>query len=230
MKSVRCAVIIPAFNEENGVGQVIQEIPKNQVYEIIVVNNASTDNTEKVAQQHGATVLRESTPGYGRACLKGIDYLRKSESKPDIVVFLDADHSDYPEEMSTLIQPILDDRADLVIGSRALGNKERGSMTPQQIFGNWLATRLLRILYNVTFTDLGPFRAIRFDKLIALDMQDKTYGWTVEMQLKAAKMGLRCTEVPVKYRKRIGFSKISGTVKGTVLAGYKIITTIFKYL
>jgi glycosyltransferase involved in cell wall biosynthesis len=230
LQSFRCAVIIPAFNEENGVGQVIQEIPKDLVKEIIVVNNASTDDTEKIATQNGATVLREPTPGYGRACLKGIDYLRKSETQPDIVIFLDADHSDYPEEMSTLIQPILDDRADLVIGSRALGNKEQGSMTPQQIFGNWLATRLLRILYNVKFTDLGPFRAIRFDKLIALDMQDKTYGWTVEMQLKAAKLGLRCVEVPVRYRRRIGFSKISGTVKGTVMAGYKIITTIFKYL
>ncbi len=227
---MRCVVVIPAFNEENGVGQVIQEIPKDLVQEIIVVNNASTDNTEKNAKQNGAIVLREPTPGYGRACLKGIDYLRKSATQPDIVIFLDADHSDYPEEMSALIQPILDDLADLVIGSRALGNKEQGSMTPQQIFGNWLATRLLKILYNVKFTDLGPFRAIRFDKLIALDMQDKTYGWTVEMQLKAAKLGLRCTEVPVRYRKRIGFSKISGTVKGTVMAGYKIITTIFRYL
>jgi glycosyltransferase involved in cell wall biosynthesis len=230
LKSIRCVVIIPAFNEENGVGQVIQEIPKDLVREIIVVNNASTDNTEKIAKQNGATVLREPTPGYGRACLKGIEYLRKSESKPNIVIFLDADHSDYPEEISTLIQPISDDRADLVIGSRALGSKEQGSMTPQQVFGNWLATRLLRILYNVKFTDLGPFRAIRFDKLLEMDMQDKTYGWTVEMQLKAAKLGYRCVEVPVKYRKRIGFSKISGTVKGTVMAGYKILFTIFKYL
>lgn len=223
-------MIIPAFNEENGVGQVIQEIPKDLVEEIIVVNNASTDATEKIALQNGATVLHEPTPGYGRACLKGIDYLKKSELKPDIVIFLDADHSDYPNEMLTLIQPILDNRADLVIGSRALGNKEQGSMTPQQIFGNWLATRLLRILYGVTFTDLGPFRAVRFMKLIEMEMQDKTYGWTVEMQLKAAKLGFKCLEVPVKYRRRIGFSKISGTVKGTVLAGYKIITTIFKYL
>jgi glycosyltransferase involved in cell wall biosynthesis len=230
LKSICCSVIIPAFNEENGVGQVIQEIPKDLINEIIVVNNASTDNTEKIARQNGAIVLHEPTPGYGRACLKGIEYLKNSVDQPEVVVFLDADHSDYPEEMLTLIKPILENKADLVIGSRALGNKEQGSMTPQQIFGNWLATRLLRILYGVTFTDLGPFRAIRFDKLIALDMQDKTYGWTVEMQLKAAKMGFRCTEVPVKYRKRIGFSKISGTVKGTVMAGYKIITTIFKYL
>lgn len=222
-------VIIPAFNEENGVGQVIQEIPKNLVTEIIVVNNASTDNTEEIAKQNGATVLREPISGYGRSCLKGIEYLKASENKPDIVVFLDADHSDFPEEIPELIKPILASGVDLVIGSRALGNKEKGSMTPQQIFGNWLATRLLKIIYNVKFTDLGPFRAIKFTKLLELDMQDKTYGWTVEMQLKAAKMGFNCIEVPVRYRKRVGFSKISGTVKGTVLAGYKILYTIFKY-
>lgn len=211
-------------------GQVIQEIPKKLVSEIVVVNNASTDSTERVAKQHGATVLHEPTPGYGRACLKGIDYLRQLANPPDIIVFLDADHSDYPQELIKLIEPIQRDGVDLVIGSRALGTKERGSMTPQQIFGNWLATRLLKLLYGVKFTDLGPFRAIRFSKLIELNMQDKTYGWTVEMQLKAAKLGMACVEVPVGYRKRIGFSKISGTVKGTILAGYKIITTIFRYL
>lgn len=223
-------VVIPAFNEENGVGQVVNEIPKQLVTEIIVVNNNSNDKTSEVAKAAGAIVLDEPKAGYGRACLKGMDYLTKIQDKTDIVVFLDADHSDYPEEMTMLIQPILDDKADLVIGSRALGNKERGSMTPQQIFGNWLATRLLKLFYNVTFTDLGPFRAIRYDKLLELNMQDKTYGWTVEMQVKAAKQKMRCTELPVRYRKRIGYSKVSGTVKGTVLAGYKIITTIFKYI
>ncbi len=222
-------VIIPAFNEENGVGQVIAEIPKHLVSEIIVVNNASTDKTVHVATSAGATVLHESISGYGRACLKGIDYLKSSDSKPDIVVFLDADHSDHPEEMEQIIRPILDQEADLVIGSRSLGNMEKGSMTPQQVFGNWLATRLLKLFYGVTFTDLGPFRAITYSRLIELDMQDKTYGWTVEMQLKAAKSGFRCVEVPVRYRKRIGFSKISGTVKGTVMAGYKILYTIFRY-
>jgi glycosyltransferase involved in cell wall biosynthesis len=227
---VHISVIIPAFNEENGVGNVIAEIPKDLVSEIIVVNNASTDDTERIAKEAGATVLREPTPGYGRACLKGIDYLKSAQPQPDIVVFLDADYSDYPEEIRQLINPILFDDVDLVIGSRALGKKERGSMTPQQIFGNWLATRLLKLFYGVKFTDLGPFRAIRFSSLLALDMQDKTYGWTVEMQLKAAKKKMRCVEVPVQYRKRIGFSKISGTIKGTVLAGYKIITTIFKYV
>ncbi|MCX8491390.1 MAG: glycosyltransferase family 2 protein [Cyclobacteriaceae bacterium] len=227
---LKIKIIIPAFNEENGLGQVIQEIPKGVVDEIIVVNNASTDNTEVIAREEGATVLHETTPGYGRACLKGIQHIKNSVSKPDIIVFLDADHSDYPEEIIQLIQPILENKADLVIGSRALGNKEKGSMTPQQIFGNWLATRLLKLLYNVRFTDLGPFRAIQFDKLLELDMQDKTYGWTVEMQLKAAKKGLKCVEIPVKYRRRIGVSKISGTVKGTLMAGYKILFTIFKYL
>ncbi len=223
-------VIIPAFNEENGVGEVVKEIPKGIVAEVIVVNNNSNDNTKEVAQQAGATVLDEKVPGYGRACLKGMDYLKTNTVKTDIIVFLDADHSDYPEEMNMLIQPILDDKADLVIGSRALGNKERGSMTPQQIFGNWLATHLIKLFYNVSFTDLGPFRAIRYDKLLALNMQDKNYGWTVEMQVKAAKQKMRCLEIPVRYRKRIGYSKVSGTVKGTVLAGYKIITTIFKYI
>ena len=224
------SVIIPAFNEENGIGQVIQEIPKGIVHEIILVNNASTDYTGQVAAKAGATVLNEPVPGYGRACLKGIEYLKLSDQKPDIVVFLDADHSDYPEEIAQVIKPILDLRADLVIGSRALGTKEKGSMTPQQIFGNWLATRLLKLFYGVKFTDLGPFRAITYEKLLGLNMQDKTFGWTVEMQLKAAKSGLRCVEVPVRYRRRIGFSKISGTVKGTVMAGYKILYTIFKYL
>ncbi len=222
-------VIIPAFNEENGIGHVIREIPRSIVEEIIVVNNASTDRTEQVAKEAGATVLRELVPGYGRACLKGIEYAQHSIPQPDIVIFLDADHSDYPEEIPDLIKPILELDVDLVIGSRALGNKEKGSMTPQQVFGNWLATRLLKIIYNVKFTDLGPFRAIKFTRLLDLGMTDKTYGWTVEMQLKAAKLGLKCVEVPVRYRKRIGFSKISGTLKGTVMAGYKILYTIFKY-
>ena len=223
-------VIIPAFNEENGVGEVISEIPRELVNEIIVVNNASTDETARIAKRAGATVLNEPVRGYGRACLKGIDYIKQSDPRPDIVVFIDADHSDYPEEITELINPILSGNVDLVIGSRSLGRKEKGSMTPQQIFGNWLATRLLAIFYNARFTDLGPFRAIRLDSLLQLDMKDKTYGWTVEMQLKAAKKKMAWTEVPVRYRKRIGFSKISGTLKGTLMAGYKIIATIIRYL
>jgi len=225
-------VIIPAFNEENSIAKVIGDIPKGLVSDIIVVDNNSADNTFAVATRAGATALKEPRQGYGQACLTGIAYaLNKSTlNRPDILVFLDGDYSDYPEEMTKLVQPILEEKADLVIGSRALGKREKGAMLPQQVFGNWLATTLLRLLYGVQFTDLGPFRAIRTEKLVALHMQDRTYGWTVEMQLKAAKQKLRCIEVPVTYRKRIGFSKISGTVKGTFLAGYKIILTIFKYL
>ena len=223
-------VIIPAFNEERSIAKVIQEIPENLITEIIVVNNASTDRTAEVARNAKATVLHEPQPGYGNACLKGIDYCKKQNPRPDIVVFLDGDYSDYPEEMGALVKPIIENKADVVIGSRALGNREKGSMTSQQIFGNWLATRLLKLFFKVRFTDLGPFRAIRFSSLLGLNMQDKTYGWTVEMQLKSAKQRLRCLEIPVRYRKRIGVSKISGTVKGTIMAGYKIIYTLFKYL
>lgn len=226
----RIKVIIPAFNEQNAVGKVIRELPADWVSEVVVVNNASTDKTEKVAAEAGATVLHEPVKGYGRACLRGINYINQQEMKPDIVVFIDADYSDYPNELNEVVKPIIDENYDFVIGSRALGNRESGSMTFPQIFGNWLATGLLKIFYSVNFTDLGPFRAIKYEKLIALNMQDKTYGWTVEMQLKAAKNGLKCTEVPVSYRKRIGFSKISGTVKGTFMAGYKILATIFKHL
>ena len=224
-------VIIPAFNEQNAVCHVLAEIPKNLVAETVVVNNGSTDDTSEQALSCGATVLDEPRKGYGYACLKGIDYLKnKPIETSDIVVFIDADHADYPSEMTKLVEPIMENKADLVIGSRARGTKERGAMTPQQVFGNWLATSLLKILYHVDFTDLGPFRAIRFDKLISIQMKDKTYGWTVEMQLKAAKNGLHCLEVPVNYRRRIGKSKVSGTVKGTFMAGYKIIWTIIKYL
>lgn len=224
-------VIIPAYNEAESVGLVVQAIPKDLVSEVIVVNNNSRDETANVARQAGATVLDEPRQGYGHACLKGMDYLARLpiEQQPDMVVFIDADNSDYPEEMPLVVAPILNEGMDMVIGSRALGNREQGAMMPQQVFGNWLATRLIRWLYGVRFTDLGPFRAITWHALQALQMQDKTYGWTVEMQVKAAKQGLQCTEVPVNYRKRIGVSKVSGTVKGTMGAGYKIIKTIFKY-
>jgi glycosyltransferase involved in cell wall biosynthesis len=222
-------VIIPAFNEENAVGRVIQDIPQELVDEVIVVNNNSTDATSRKAEQAGATVLFEGLKGYGRACLKGIDHLKGRMVDQDIVVFLDADYSDHPEQMESLIQPIIENKAKLVIGSRRLGNSEAGSMTFPQRFGNWLACSLIKLIYKVEFTDLGPFRAIEYGTLQAMKMQDQTYGWTVEMQVKAAKQGIPSVEVPVDYRKRIGFSKISGTVKGTVMAGYKIITTIFKY-
>jgi len=223
-------IIIPAFNEENAVGNVVTDIPKSLVREIIVVNNNSTDKTVVNAQTAGATVLDEPKKGYGNACLKGMAHVAVKEIKPDIIVFLDADYSDYPEEMVDLIKPIQEQDMDMVIGSRALGNMEKGAMTPQQIFGNWLATFLMKLFYKVEYTDLGPFRAIKYDSLVALGMKDKTYGWTVEMQLKAAKQKMNCCEVAVNYRNRIGFSKVSGTVKGTIGAGYKIITTIFRYI
>ena len=225
-------VIIPAFNEENSVGKVVNAIPKDIVKakRIIVVDNNSSDKTRQSAELAGATVLEEKRQGYGYACLKGMEYIKSKKRKPDMVVFLDADYSDYPEELPIVIGPILAGEADMVIGSRALGKKEKGSMTPQQIFGNWLATKLIKILYGVTYTDLGPFRAIKYDSLMQMEMSDKTYGWTVEMQLKAAKMKMNIQEVAVNYRNRIGVSKVSGTVKGTILAGYKIITWIFKYL
>jgi len=226
----RIVVIIPAFNEENAVGKVVADIPKELVDEIIVVNNNSTDRTSEAAKKEGATVLFEPQKGYGKACLKGINYLIKSKEKPDIVVFIDADYSDYPEQMRQLVKPIQNQKADLVIGSRASGKREAGSMTVPQLFGNWLATRLLKLLYNANYTDLGPFRAISYPSLIALNMQDQNYGWTVEMQLKVVKNKMPYCEIPVDYRNRIGFSKVSGTVKGTLLAGYKIISTIIKYL
>jgi len=200
------------------------------VEEVIVVNNASTDQTEKEAINAGATALTESIPGYGNACLKGIEYVKNEYPETDIIVFLDGDYSDYPEQLPQLVRPILEGKMDLVIGSRATGQRESGSMTIPQLFGNWLATSLLKLFYGLRFTDLGPFRAIRFNKLLEIDMKDRTYGWTVEMQLKAAKKKLRCTEVPVNYKRRIGVSKVSGTVKGTLLAGYKILYTIFRYL
>ena len=227
----KVVVIIPAFNEENAVGKVVKDIPKDLVDEVIVVNNNSTDKTSEAANAEGATVLFEGTKGYGMACLKGIDYLKNNRKEPtDIVVFIDADYSDYPEQMIELIKPIQENEAELVIGSRAKGQRDSGSMTVPQVFGNWLATSMIQLFFGAKFTDLGPFRAIRYSSLIALDMQDTTYGWTVEMQVKAVKQKMTFCEIPVDYRNRIGFSKISGTVKGTVLAGYKIITTIFKYL
>jgi len=230
MESKRIVVIIPAFNEENSVGKVIIDIPKSIVSDIIVVNNNSNDLTRVNALATGAIVIDEPKQGYGNACLKGMEYVSMMKIKPDIIVFIDADYSDYPGEIVNLVAPILTDNYDMVIGSRALGKREWGSMTPQQIFGNWLATTLLKIFYNVSYTDLGPFRAIKYQKLLDLNMIDKTYGWTVEMQLKAAKCQLKISEVPVSYRVRIGHSKVSGTLKGTLMAGYKIITTIFKYL
>ncbi len=229
MRKPKIDIVIPAYNEEKSIAKVIADIPKDVVNEVVVVNNNSSDKTRSVAEMAGATVIDEMRPGYGFACLKGIDYL-KQKGQTDILVFLDGDYSDYPEQLPDVVEPILTGNVDLVIGSRALGNRDNGSMTFPQVFGNWLATNLLKLFYRVEFTDLGPFRAISFNKLLEMDMQDTTYGWTVEMQVKAAKLKYRTTEVPVNYKRRIGVSKVSGTIKGAVMAGYKILFTIFKYL
>ena len=221
-------VIIPAFNEQEAIAKVIQEIP-SFVDEIIVISNNSTDKTVEVATKAGATVLSESKKGYGYACLKGMDYIAQATIKPNIVVFLDGDYSDYPEELTKLVQPIIDGKVEFVLGARTKNLREKGSMTPQQIFGNGLATFLMKYFFKSKFTDLGPFRAIKYETLLALKMQDKTYGWTVEMQLKILKSKLSYLEIPVHYKNRIGVSKVSGTVKGTIMAGIKIIGWIVKY-
>ena len=225
---VNIKVIIPAYNEQDSIANVINDIP-DIVDEIIVVSNNSTDNTEQNAKRAGATVLTENQKGYGYACLKGMEYLSNQTEKPDIIVFLDGDYSDYPEELTKVVEPIINDNIDFVIGARVKRLREHHSMTPQQVFGNWLATFLMKLFFNAKFSDLGPFRAIKYNKLLALNMQDKTYGWTVEMQLKALKQKLAYVEVPVKYKKRIGVSKVSGTIKGTIFAGFKILGWIFKY-
>ena len=221
----RISVIIPVFNEQDAIEKVIGDIPDYLPIEIIVVDNGSTDQTAKLAAAMGARIIRENRRGYGSACLAGI----AATNDPDIVVFLDGDYSDHPNEMPDLITPILENRADLVIGSRVLGNSEPGALMIQARFGNRLATSLIKILFGVSYTDLGPFRAIRHRALISLNMRDKTFGWTVEMQVKAAKQALKIQEVPVSYRKRIGVSKITGTIEGTLKAGWKILFTIFKY-
>ncbi|WP_116128114.1 glycosyltransferase family 2 protein [Lewinella sp. IMCC34183] len=225
-------VIIPAFNEEASIGKVVAELPRARLREVIVCDNNSSDRTAEAGAAAGATVVRETRSGYGSACLRGMAHIaaRPPAEWPDIVVFVDGDYSDYPAELPSLVAPIITEGYDLVIGSRALGRAEAGSMTFPQRFGNWLATNLIRLFYAVPFTDLGPFRAIRYPALRALGMRDPDFGWTVEMQVRAAKAGLRCTEVPVRYRRRIGHSKISGTVRGTLLAGHKILWTIFKLL
>ena len=221
-------VIIPAYNEQDAISNVIQEIPKI-VKEIIVISNNSTDNTINVAKNAGATVLSENKRGYGYACLKGLEYIASQDIKPDIVVFLDGDYSDFPEELSKIVYPIVNKNVDFVIGARVPSLRENGSMTPQQVFGNWLATFLMKLFFKAKFSDLGPFRAIKYDKLLQLKMEDKTYGWTVEMQLKVLKQKMTYLEIPVRYKNRIGVSKVSGTIKGSIMAGIKIITWIFKY-
>lgn len=221
-------VIIPAINEGDSIGKVVSELPE-QVSEIVVVDNGSKDQTMENARKAGATVIKETRRGYGSACLKGVEYISKQSKAGDIIVFIDGDYSDYPAELDKVVAPILEDNIDFVVGARSKSLREPGSMTPQQVFGNRLATFLMKLFFNSKFTDLGPFRAIRFEKLKALEMRDTTYGWTVEMQLKVLRHKMTYTEIPVHYKRRIGVSKVSGTLKGTIFAGIKILGWIFKY-
>lgn len=227
MDHLKIVVIIPAINEEHSIAKVIAAIPQKQNLTIIVADNGSQDRTPELAAAEGADVVFEKRRGYGWACLAGMHAAKKYT--PDVVVFLDGDFSDYPEEMDALIAPIVNDECDMVIGSRTLGQKTKGALLPQAIFGNWLATQLIYFFWRRRYTDLGPFRAIRWKALLQMDMRDKTFGWTVEMQIKAAQLNMKTVEIPVSYRKRIGVSKVTGTVIGTIKASYKILFLIFYY-
>jgi glycosyltransferase involved in cell wall biosynthesis len=220
-------VVIPALDEESALPRVLSDIPRPPVRRVVVADNGSRDGTARVAREHGAEVVHEPERGYGAACLRALEAL--ASDPPDIVVFLDGDYSDHPDELPSLVAPIVDGRADLVIGSRATGRRERGALSPQQRVGNAIASTALRVLYNVRYTDLGPFRAIRWSTLSSLGMEDRNFGWTVEMQIKAAKQGVPHLEVPVSYRQRIGVSKVSGTLRGSVSAGVKILWLLGRY-
>ena len=224
---MRVSVIIPVLNEERGLARVLDDLPREGIGEVLVVDNGSTDRTAEIARERGAIVVNEPRRGYGRACLAGIE--RARERPPDIVVFLDGDYSDHPEELPALVEPIARAEADLVIGSRVRGERAAGALLPQALVGNWIATRLIRLLYGFRFTDLGPFRAISWRALEALGMKDEDFGWTAEMQVKALRRGFRVVEVPVRYRPRVGTSKITGTIAGSVRAGWKILWTIARY-
>lgn len=225
---MKIAAIIPAFNEEKSIAKVIDSIPGNYIEEIIVVNNNSQDRTARKAEEAGATVLYEAYQGYGAACLNAVRYLDGKGF--DIVVFLDGDYSDFPEEVGLLLNPIIKQGCDFVLGSRVLGKREKGALPLQSRIGSIIAGNLIRLFWKFRYTDLGPFRAIKYEKLVSLDMRDRWYGWTVEMQIKALKKNLRIKEIPVSYRKRIGRSKVTGTLKGSVMAGIIILKTIFSEL
>jgi glycosyltransferase involved in cell wall biosynthesis len=224
---MKSAVIIPAHNEEQSIGKVLNDIPVT-VDEVVVVNNCSSDRTDIIAEEAGAVVLNENVLGYGAACLRGIDYLKNKDF--EIVVFLDGDYSDYPEELKLLTNPIVKDNYDLVLGSRVSGNREKGALPVQSRIGSLIAGFLINLFWKTKYTDLGPFRAIKFNKLLALNMKDKWFGWTIEMQIKAAKKKYKILEVPVSYRKRIGKSKVTGTIKGSIMASIIIMKTIFVQL
>jgi glycosyltransferase involved in cell wall biosynthesis len=228
-KDLTIDVVIPALNEEASLPLVLAALPRSFVRRIVVADNGSTDATARVAREGGAEVVAAARRGYGSACLAGLAHLRRT-GPPDIVVFVDADYSDHPEELPAVVAPILSDEADLVIGSRVLGRRERGALLPQARAGNLVACLLIRIFYGHRFTDLGPFRAVRWDALERIGMADPDFGWTAEMQVKAVRLGLRCAEVPVSYRRRVGVSKITGTVTGTVRAGYKILWTVARHI
>lgn len=219
-------VVIPALNEERSLPLVLEALPDDWIRRVVVVDNGSTDRTATVARQGGAVVVEELERGYGAACLRGLEQLRSDP--PEIVVFIDADYSDIPQELPRLVAPIIGGDAQLVIGSRTIGARERGALLPQAVVGNKLACVLMEFMYGYRFSDLGPFRAITWPELETIEMKDRDFGWTVEMQIKAARHGLAAVEVPVSYRKRVGVSKITGTLQGTLKASYKILYTLFR--
>ncbi len=224
--AVKISIVIPTFNEEQAIGEVVRAVPADRVHEVIVVDNGSTDGTAKQAILAGARVIQEPRPGYGSACLAGA----KAAAEADVLVFLDGDRSDDPRQLETVVAPVLDNRADLVIGSRIKGNLEKGAMPFHGRLGNRFIVSLLRLLYGAKITDVGSFRAIKSQTLFDLQMEQMTYGWPVEMVVKASRQGLRIQSVPTNYRRRIGKSKVTGTIRGTILATYYMFFVPLKYL